>query len=246
MSHYIPVIYGHRCTSASEVYESDSVFHFRSFQNSLGSRLGGEIFAHCRDFHLGHYGVYLCQVAFLSYEYLEIAFKCVAGHSDNIILYDLKIFSVGERLCHGSVDGFLCRVVYRIERLCKPFEVGYVFRSDILIFASVRYGGIACLLPDGEFRHADDCLRDLDAELVFSLPYGFCQGHRHMRGIEDTAVAYACGRCLLVVYDLNVLPVHLCHGKCDLGRPQVYRNYVFLVCIHMFSPFICIRSDPCI
>ena len=127
MPHYIPVIYGHGCTSASEVYEGDSVFHFGSFQDSLGSGLGGEIFAHCRDFHLGHYGVYPGQVAFLSYEYLEVAFEGVAGHADNVILDDLKIFSVGERLCHGSVDGFLCRVIDRVQRLREPLEVGNVF-----------------------------------------------------------------------------------------------------------------------
>ena len=94
MTHYVAMVYRHRCASSSEIYQSDSILHLSIAEHHLGSGVRGEIFPHGRDSHLGHHCVYPVEVAFLSDEYLEMSLEDVACHSYDVVLDDLEILAV--------------------------------------------------------------------------------------------------------------------------------------------------------
>jgi len=96
VAHDASVVNGNRCASASEIDEGDAVLHLGLGKHDLGCGFSCEIFLSCCHRYLGHDLVDLVEVALLADEDLEMAFESVACHSDDVVLDDLEVLSIGE------------------------------------------------------------------------------------------------------------------------------------------------------
>ena len=96
MTHDVSVVDGHRCASAAEIDQCDSVLHLCFGEDSFRCGLSCEVFLVSGYIGLLHHLVDLVEVALLSDEDLEVALEYVAGHTYDVVLDDLEILSVRE------------------------------------------------------------------------------------------------------------------------------------------------------
>ena len=156
----------------------------------------------------------------------------VAGHADDVVLDDLEIFAIRERLCDSSIYSLMCRILKRIGFLCESLDSFNVLCSDLCVFTSIYDLSAVSLLSDRELRHADDSLIDLDAKRFLRIFDEEGKGTAGMDAVIHSAVLDSGRMCLLVVYDLFVVSIDLGYSKSHLGCSQVNRNNMFLVRFH--------------
>ena len=163
MAHDVAMVYGNGCAAASEIYERHSVLHLKFGEHGLGCCFCGEIFLLRCYACLDEQVVGILEVPLSSDEYLEVSLKHVAGHADDVVLDDLEIFSIRERLRNRSIYGLMCGIFEWVCLLSEPLYVIDVLCSDFGVFASVDDLSAVGFLPDRELRHADNGLVDLDS-----------------------------------------------------------------------------------
>ena len=164
MAHYVSLIYGNRRAAASEIDQRHTVLHLQIRKYGLSCRFSSEIFLLRGDACLDEQVVGILEVSLSSDEYLEVSLKHVAGHADDVVLDDLEIFSIRERLRNRSIYGLMCGIFEWVCLLSEPLYVIDVLCSDFGVFASVDDLAAVGFLPDRELRHADNGLVDLDSE----------------------------------------------------------------------------------
>ena len=85
VAHDVPVVDGHGCHSGPEVDKCDPVVHFSLRQDCLGGGVRCKAFLYYIDAEFLEYHVDVVQMPFLADKYLEVAFKHVAGHPDDVV-----------------------------------------------------------------------------------------------------------------------------------------------------------------
>ena len=172
--------------------------------------------------------------AAVAHKHFEISLQRAAERAHHLVFHQLDFVVDGEGLGHGAVHDLPFGVGEGIGLQGHGFEVPHFFGSDVVVGVAPFDAGGGGHLRYFAAGHAHHYLQDLDHELLLGLPDGFLEPGGRLHRIGDEAGADALGRRLLVVHDLDVLPVHTGHTESEFRTPQINRGNIFFFHIVLF------------
>ena len=212
--------------SGADVDKGHAILHLFFLKDGPGGDSGSEIFLGDGYSHAVEHIVDVDRVSPAADEHLEVPFKLLGSHSDNVVFQLIKTVFCGERLCHRPVDHFVFRVGQRIFLESHGLEGPDLIILDLSVRICPVHHGRGILLPDIVAGQADYDLLDLDLELLLRLRERIPQDCLDFAGIVDVAVADSLRGRLLVINHLDILAQDPGHAHRQLGCAQVDRRYV--------------------
>ena len=233
MPHQPALVDGDRAYSCTYFHQGHTVFLL-----GLGKHGGG---CGCRDenllcrghAHVVHHPVEIVDRLAAAYEDLEIAFYGFGCHSYHISLAAVDHVVVGrEGLGNCSVNFLLGLVLDRIGVHGNVLQGIDLLPGDAAVRVAPvhpRAGELLAHIVAGKSYHE---LEYLDVQLVLGILDHSLERAGGLGRIVDTTVAHTVGRHLLVVDDLDVIPLDFCHGQGHLGRAKIRGRYISF-CLHI-------------
>ena len=154
-------------------------------------------------------------------EHLEIALQFLGEGAHHVAFHELDLVVDGEGLGHGAVHDLAGLVVQRVGLEGHRLQVLDFLLGDVLVGVGPDDAARGRLLPHVAAGHAHDHLQDLDHEFVLGLLDGLLQGEGRLHRVGDHAAPDAGGRGLLVIDDLDVIPLHAGDAEPEFGGSQV-------------------------